>query len=228
MPKLLSRIEYSAFLAYSPNGPDAEPHLSSKKLTSSVKNDVEYLEEPAIDLAARRLVEERPEEVMGILRPNALLVPAPGSAPIPRGLNIPLKGSPRDFLWIPRRICEALCARGIAQAWEPLISRGARVVKSSTSRPENRPKPQTHLDSLILSRQAVSATEIVVVDDVVTRGATLLACCSLLQSAYPAATIRGFALLRAVSDPVDFREILDPVRGQITLRDESGDTLRRP
>ena len=56
--------------------------------------------------------------------------------------------------------------------------------------------------------------EIVVVDDVVTQGTMLLACASILQAAYSAAHIRGFAVIRTESDY--FQRILDPCVGRIT------------
>lgn len=227
MPQLLSEVQYGAFLAYSPKGPDTEPHRSSKILRTAMKEDKTYRGEPAIELAARRLREESPDALRELFPPGVVLVPAPGSAPLPRGLAIPLRGNEADFHWVPRRICEALVAEGVGGACAQLLSRITKVSRSSSARPADRPLPSIHLASLEILPQQVAAQDLLVVDDVVTRGSTLLACCSLLQSFYPKARVRGFALLRAVSNPAEFRAILDPVVGQITLR-ETGDTLRRP
>lgn len=65
-----------------------------------------------------------------------------------------------------------------------------------------------------------------IVDDVVTRGATLLGAASRLSEAYPQASIRAFAAMRTVSNPDEFREIRDPVMGKIVYR--SGEAYRHP
>ena len=42
LPKLLSEVEFGAFLSYSPNGPESEPHSSSRRLRSAIKSDGSY------------------------------------------------------------------------------------------------------------------------------------------------------------------------------------------
>ena len=75
--------------------------------------------------------------------------------------------------------------------------------------------------------QVLLQPKILVVDDVVTRGSTLLACASLLAARFPEAEIRAFAVVRSVSNPQEFVGMLQPVAGAISLRPQ-GDTLRRP
>ena len=65
------------------------------------------------------------------------------------------------------------------------------------------------------------------VDDVVTRGATLLGAANRLAESYPDAQIAAFVALRAVSNPSEFKEVKDAVDGFITLQPNGG-TLRRP
>jgi len=59
--------------------------------------------------------------------------------------------------------------------------------------------------------------EIVVVDDVVTRGSTFLGGVNRLAEAFPHAKIRAFAVMRSIYDPVDFTNIVDPCKGKITM-----------
>ena len=47
-----------------------------------------------------------------------------------------------------------------------------------------------------------------------------------IKEAYPDLPVHGFAAMRAISDPADFRNILDPRRGRITLRGDQ--THRHP
>jgi orotate phosphoribosyltransferase len=69
--------------------------------------------------------------------------------------------------------------------------------------------------------------EFVLVDDVVTAGATLLGAANKLSEAYPGVNIRGFAAARTITDATRFRRTVDPVHGTITLR-PNGRTQREP
>jgi phosphoribosylpyrophosphate synthetase len=64
------------------------------------------------------------------------------------------------------------------------------------------------------------------VDDVITKGATLLAAASRLQEAYPAAKIVAFALIRTLGFVEDIERIIEPALGTITLRGD--EALREP
>jgi len=55
----------------------------------------------------------------------------------------------------------------------------------------------------------------VLVDDVVTRGSTLIACASLLDEALPAADISAFAAVRTMSDLEDVPTMREPCVGMI-------------
>lgn len=226
---MLSEIRFGSFLAYSPNGaPAEEPGRSSRRFVAALKNDSYYRGFPAVDLAIQRLTEEDPEPLRELLGLNAVLVPAPSSSPLPpRDLDIPLKGKPSDFLWVPRRICEALVGAGRGAGVQVSLVRTHKVTRASTALPHERPTPTMHFDSLSVVQFPIEPARIVVVDDVVTRGATLLACASRLQEAYPESHVEAFALVRAVSNPAEFRGMLEPVIGRIELRPQ-GDTLRRP
>lgn len=64
-------------------------------------------------------------------------------------------------------------------------------------------------------------------DDVITRGATLLGAVNKLADAFPNAKIRAFAFMRTMSNSAEFVNIFDPRKGKIILRDD-GSTIRRP
>ena len=64
------------------------------------------------------------------------------------------------------------------------------------------------------------------VDDVITRGRTLLAAAGRLREAFPAAQIRSFALLRTLDRDETLYRLLDPQEGEV--RWVSGDARRNP
>lgn len=65
------------------------------------------------------------------------------------------------------------------------------------------------------------------VDDVITRGATLLGSASRLCEAFPDIPIRAFAVLRTVSNPEEFSSIYSSLVGNIKLT-SSGNAQRSP
>jgi pyrimidine operon attenuation protein/uracil phosphoribosyltransferase len=73
------------------------------------------------------------------------------------------------------------------------------VQKSAFALPAQRPDVQQHFNSMAAQALAPAPTKIVLVDDVITQGCTLLAAASQLAITYPKAQIRGFALVRTVS-----------------------------
>ncbi|MCS7145349.1 MAG: hypothetical protein RMJ28_07030 [Nitrososphaerota archaeon] len=66
------------------------------------------------------------------------------------------------------------------------------------------------------------------VDDIITRGHTVLGGAWRIAEAYPNSIIVAFALFRTISEQRDFRKILEPVRGEVVYRPRFGDALRRP
>ena len=68
--------------------------------------------------------------------------------------------------------------------------------------------------------------ELCLVDDVITKGATLLAAASRLRETYPHARIVAFALVRTLGFVEDIERIVEPALGTITLR--SGEAVREP
>jgi hypothetical protein len=67
---------------------------------------------------------------------------------------------------------------------------------------------------------------IVLVDDVITKGRTLLAAATRVHEAFPNARIRAFALLRTMGMVPEIGQLLDPCVGEI--RWQGGDAHRNP
>lgn len=152
-------------------------------------------------------------------QPNTVLVPVPRSS-----LMKP------DSLWVPNRIATALAKMGIGRDVVPYLLRTTALRKAATSDPSERPTPKEHLETISVQEQISEPppSEILLVDDIVTRGATLLGAANRLAEAFPKARIRAFAGMRTISVPSDFEATYDPCSGTIEYREQIGDTLRRP
>ena len=217
---LLSRVPYGAFLSYTPRPDSAnEEQARSKKVCHGIKGDAFWdAETRLIPFAVQKLRELHPAELDALLGPDVVLVPAPGSAPIRQ----------RDALWVPRRICQELVAHGFGARWEPWLVRHTAVQKSAYAAPGQRPSAQEHYDSMRVERRVTDGSipaAIALVDDVITKGATLRAGATLLAEAFPGAAITAFALIRTAG--ADFQKIIDPVTGEI-LAGWGGSTFHAP
>ena len=128
---------------------------------------------------------------------------------------------------MPRRICEALQAEGLGRAVLPCLERVVAVQKSAQAPTGGRPKPQQHRDSLRVVPTLDQPATIVLVDDVVTKGATFLAGAALLRAAFPQAQVSCFALFRTMGLVAEIEGIVAPVLGSIRA-DATGRVERDP
>ncbi len=128
------------------------------------------------------------------------MVPVPRSAPIREG-----------SLWPPFLIAEEMQKVGLGKV-STLLERVEKVNPSSLSRAKDRPGPKKHFESIRLRSSKVSNVEnVILVDDVVTRGHTFMGCAWRIEEAYPEASIHAFAAIKTVSNPDKFRGFVDPV-----------------
>ncbi len=152
-----------------------------------------------------------------LFRINSVLVPLPRSS-----LLQP------DSLWVPERIANALINRQFGARVMPCLTRSRAVPKSATSQPDQRPTPTDHFKSFTVQGNLGSAEDVVLIDDIVTRGHTMIGAANRLLEAFPSSRIHAFAAMRTVSDWTDFSHIYDPQIGSIEYRANFDDCLRRP
>lgn len=134
----------------------------------------------------------------GFFGATVTLMPVPGSSPLVAG-----------GLWVPLLVANALKAAGLAHDVVPAVSRITAVKKSAFAPPGERPNVQQHYNSITVQIVKPAPTNITLIDDVVTQGCTMLAVASRVANAYPSANVRGFALVRTMSN-IEIDQVVSP------------------
>ena len=172
-----------------------------------------------IEHVVTRILEAGGHDLLEILAKDATLVPIPRSAPPPP--------RQKNYLWVPLRICDALVAAGMGCSALTCLERVRAIAKSAGAAPGKRPALEIHLDSMSVVPPVVRPAKVVLVDDVVTRGTTLLASACLVREALPGTDVACFALVRTRGLVPEVERIVDPVVGVIRLNAKD-EAERRP
>jgi hypothetical protein len=201
-------LRFASFLSYCPRG-ESPAHRESQSVMRLLKENRMMREKsPPISgsmFAARRLAQEAPPEVLSVLR-DAVLVPVPRSSL-----------SKSDSLWPALEICNALVAQGIGARVLEALRRERALTKAAWAETRDRPTVEAQCESLAVERPLDLPGAVVLVDDVVTRGATLLGCARHLRRLRPELDVAAFAMIRTISAPEKFERILSPCAGTISL-----------
>jgi predicted amidophosphoribosyltransferase len=214
---LLSRITFGSFLVYAPRG-TSELSNKAKQFVRALKEE-RFIGTPPqspSQFAARRFAERHPNRIM-----EEVFGAAPLLVPVPRSSR-PVDGG----IWPAYNIASALVANGIGTAVLPCLQRVKAVPKSAFATLGTRPKPLDHYASIAAAKMVADREELCLVDDVITKGATLLAAASRLRETYPNANIVAFALVRTMGFVDDIDRMIEPAVGTITLRGD--DAVRDP
>lgn len=221
---MLSDLRFASFLTYAPRhtgrtDPEAD---RARDWMYRIKNDRVFLSETG----ARTVTSRHLTHLLGaciartplgaLLGPSKTLVPVPTS-----GLQ------KRGSLWVPMLLARALVDVGLGATALPCLRRVTAVPKAAFAKPGQRPDAREHYDSLAVEAHLQAPSEIVLVDDIVTRGAQLIGAAGRLQEAFPEAEIAAFAMMRTMSYGRSFMQLRDPCVGVIRLRPD-GSTDRNP
>ena len=208
-------IEFASYLAYTPRPTNQDQRLS-KNITLTLKED-EFLSKPQISISeflVRELVKNMSSmPFLDFFQSKPTLVPTPSSSLTKPGT-----------LWVPARIANAMVKNGLGSSVVGSLVRVKALPKSATSAPDDRPTAKDHYESMATQKHMKELEDIVLIDDVITRGATLIGAANRLAESYPKARIRAFAMIRTISSAAEFISIQNPVRGTIRL---VGDQTRR-
>jgi len=211
----ISEVKFGSLLTYTPRGKLTE-HFGSRTVMINLKND-EVLQSG--NLMSSTIAQTIKSEIKNYpfsdyFNKDIILIPIPKS-------SLPQK----DELWVPQRIASALANNGLGRN-EACLYRSIALPKSSTSLASDRPKALQHYNSMKVKKLLFDPKEIVLIDDVITRGATALGAVNKLADVFPNARIRVFAVMRTISNPDKFSKIIQPCIGTISLVGE--DTFRDP
>ena len=207
----LSEIEFASLLTYSPWG-TSELAFRSKTTKTNLKTDahVEKEQIPMSEYIARGIkknLEQLP--FADFFKANTILIPTPTS-------SLTKKGS----LWVPERLATALVKNGLGKDVKSCLQRTTPVRSSHKGPSADRLKAHEHYNSMSVQKILFEPDEILLIDDIITRGATLLGAANKLADAFPKANICAFAAMRTLTRLEDFSKIFDPCRGKIELIDE--------
>ncbi len=213
-------LEYGALFAYSPYGTREEERLS-RSYRTAVKGDESISisgEEVLMSVLIARTIQEARNDLpfWRLFDDRPVLVPA-------RSTSL-MKA---DSLWVPLRIATELHKVGLGSQVSTCLERVQPLQKAATSTSGNRPTVAQHQASQRVQKLISEPESILIVDDVVTSGATSVGSAKCLKAAFPSARISAFAAIRTVSHSENFKEVMDPVLSQIVLY-PSGRTHRYP
>ncbi len=208
---MIDSVAFASCYVYSPAGAGANC-ARSRLLRSLLKDgDAHFMIKYAERVRRQMLAASA---LAGFFLSGDVLVPVPRSAPKVGGT------------WAAAELARALVQEGVGSATWFGLRRIFAVQKSATAAKGSRPSVATHYDSFQLEPAGLRPASVVIIDDVITRGRTLLAAAARISEALPEAQVRAFALLRTRGFSSDLPRLLEPCRGQI--RWIAGDARRIP
>lgn len=211
----LSSLFFGSYLTYTPRG-TSEEAKKSQQITYAIKQEKTLQTGEPYSKYLVGLISDELQTLpfKTFFGDDTYLVPVPKTSLMKPGT-----------LWVPLKIAEAMESKRLGKVMN-CLERIKPLPKSATSAPQDRPKASDHQNSIIVKPGIQRPEKIVLIDDIVTRGATLFGCANRLREIFPQASIFGFALIRTISNEEHFLQIKDPCVGTITLLGEV--TFRTP
>ena len=208
----LCSLPFGSCFSYAPRGVGAVS-ASARLLCERVKaSDPLWIPQYAgcvVQLWLRGLFFQR------VFAQDALLVPVPGST------------ASSDVPWASWQLAVALRELGLARAVWLALERRTPVTKSATAALGQRPTVWQHYDSLSVGTAPWPLPrKVVLIDDVITKGRTLLAAAARVRASLAGVDIRAFALIRTQGFLARVDRVLDPCEGFVYWA--GGDARREP
>jgi len=202
---LLSELLCGSFLVYPPGDRATTKEARAiQKFIWLVKDDRPYpgSGQMAIEYAIEGLKKNLPGSVLEGFFDGAVLIPVPTSK----------KRPPEEpYHWPGRRLCRAMLAAGLGAGMDPCVVRCVTIKSSKKCAPDERPTVKDHLASMALEGHPCldAPRRVILVDDLVTRGSTMLAAAEVARGRYPSSLIAGFALAATLMPDAEFSVQVD-------------------
>ncbi len=202
-----TEVEFGSLLTYTPRGTSEKAreaittmtYLKGDKVTDSNILMSEYL--------ARMIKKDIHKfPFADYFNSKTILIPAPKGSLCKSGT-----------LWVPKQLTTALVKNGLGRSSEPCLERIKPVSKSSGQQDgSKRPTALQHYKSMNIQKLLFEPEDIILLDDVITRGATIMGGVNRLREAFPNSKIRAFTM-RVISNVKDFVDVKEPCIGKITM-----------
>jgi predicted amidophosphoribosyltransferase len=200
----LSTISCASWLVYATRATDDD---AKRVMSAILKIKTDRVDAatgtPFVRLVIERIAARIADDARAVFGGHPMLVPVPGSS-----LTKP------HTVWPSRRVCEELVGQGLGDDVLAIVSRTIAVPKSAGS--VARPTLDQHVHSFSVQPGLAPPSRLLVVDDVVTSGTTMMACAIKLAQAFPGVPVSGFALARVQSAGNPDR-VLDPIIQRVTI-----------
>jgi hypothetical protein len=207
-----SSLPFASCYIYAPRGAgllSAGARLLCQRVKAS---DPRWLPRYAGEVAA---LCEREQGFARLFARDAWLVPVPGCSPACAASTAACQ------------LAMAFHELGLAHEVWPGIARRVAVTRSATALLGERPTVRQHYESFAVgTTRGRSPHRIVLIDDVITKGRTLLAAAARLRREFPHADIRAFALVRTLGFLGRLDRLLAPCEGVVYWA--RGDARREP
>jgi predicted amidophosphoribosyltransferase len=205
-------LPFAACYTYSPKG-DSEVSQRSRQLCARVKSGSakwlkSYVASVHQEVTRKRLF-------CGVFNEHTLLVSVPYNTP-----------PGRTPAWVARNLALALQEAGLAEGVWTGLRRVSSAERSSSAWMRERPTVQQHYQSFAVIPSPKPPAEIVLIDDIITKGRSLVAAAMRIHEACPKADIRAFALVRTMGLILDVERLFDPCEG--VVRWNGKDACRQP
>lgn len=208
----LRNVFFGSCYIYSPRGAGPVCEVSRRICIQLKLGDPTWLATYA------RLVREeltRHEVLRGLFGKETYFVPVPSSSSRTPAAD-----------WAAARLATALHGVGLGKGVWLGLSRRHAVRKSATALSGDRPTVRQHYESLAVVDARKALPHLLLVDDVITRGRTILAAAARLHEALPNSDIRAFALVRTMGLLPGVTHFIEPCEG--VVRWAGGDAHREP
>lgn len=180
----MAELRVGSYLVYPPR-----PTTEDSKRYRSIGLNLKSVQQPLFDQAMESAAEaiRQGGVFKGLFTDHSVLVPVPRSAP-----------QLENALWPSLAIAQALHAHGIGAEVLPMVARTRRITKSATAAAGGRPSVSEHADTMAATVDLFFDRPIVLVDDIITKGATMLGARQAIHAVRPTLSVCGFALLRTL------------------------------